>query len=197
MRVAAPMPRSAWIRMSSRSSSEAASSLRLVKISTMPRPMAEEERDRPEVSRESQLASARARGSGSRRPPTARLGRFWRRGRGQKREPASLRLRRRRRGRGRLRLRFGHSRAGSAVSSTARPLRNRGLGGDRLERFRRRDFRRPGLRRAPCLVRTSGAAVRPWVSPRPFRSPGSSSRQFSVAVVRHHPGVRVARTLKL
>ena len=39
MRVAAPRPRSAWIRTSSRSSSEAASSLRLVKMSVTPRPM--------------------------------------------------------------------------------------------------------------------------------------------------------------
>src|SRR5271168_788729 len=55
MRVAAPTPRSAWIRISSRSSSEPASSLRLVKMSTMPRPIADDDRERPAVSRASQL----------------------------------------------------------------------------------------------------------------------------------------------
>src|SRR5271154_4886648 len=55
MRVAAPTPRSAWIRISSRSSSEAASSLRLVKMSTMPRPIADDDRERPAVRRASQL----------------------------------------------------------------------------------------------------------------------------------------------
>ena len=54
MRVAAPMPRSAWIKMSSRSSSEAASSLRLVKMSVMPRFSAVDERDSPSVSRRNQ-----------------------------------------------------------------------------------------------------------------------------------------------
>src|SRR5271163_153479 len=55
MRVAAPTPRSAWIRISSRSSSEAASNLRLVKMSTMPRPIADDDRERPAVRRASQL----------------------------------------------------------------------------------------------------------------------------------------------
>ena len=50
--------------MSSRSSSEAASSLRLVKISTMPWPIAEEERDRPESQ-----AREPARACGSTRRP--------------------------------------------------------------------------------------------------------------------------------
>ena len=51
--------------MSSSSSSESASSLRLAKMSAMPRPSAEEVRDRPAASRASQLRSARL-------PPRAR-----------------------------------------------------------------------------------------------------------------------------
>ena len=49
--------------MSSRSSSEAASSLRLVKMSAMPREIAEDERDSPALRRDSQLRFAGAAGS--------------------------------------------------------------------------------------------------------------------------------------
>src|SRR5579863_7399987 len=48
------------MRMSSSSSSAAASSLRLAKMSTTPRPSAEEERDRPALRRASQLGRASA-----------------------------------------------------------------------------------------------------------------------------------------
>ena len=55
--------------MSSRSSSAAASSLRLVKMSEMPREIAEDERESPAVSRESQLrlgaAGSAAMGAGA------------------------------------------------------------------------------------------------------------------------------------
>src|SRR6185437_14726756 len=63
-RIAGPMPRSAWMRMSSRSSSEVASSLRLAKMSTMPRPIVEDERASPEVRRDSQPRRA-ASGAGA------------------------------------------------------------------------------------------------------------------------------------
>src|SRR5271168_3112721 len=71
MRDAAARPRSAWMRTSSRSSSEAASSLRLVKMSVTPRAIVVDERDSPKRRRWSQLcfgagaAGATATGAGA------------------------------------------------------------------------------------------------------------------------------------